>query len=147
MTLASSHPCLFPEPVPGGSLIGSVNSRFAATFALYQSDHPQGTETVVSRVPTCNSKERDHEPAHPRPRQDPEIVDVIYSLSRPKIEALVTQAWIRNIPNQSEEKLRDLVGGAVEKGLLNQNDIYSTFNNSFDSLPTEVLPLTHTFIV
>lgn len=68
------------------------------------------------------------------------LTGVIQNLSRAKVEALVTQAWIRNIPAQSEDKLRDLVIGAVNKGILNRDDIQSTFTNTFSGLPTEVLP-------
>jgi hypothetical protein len=137
-------PRLYPETVPGGSLIGSVNSRFAAAFTLYQSKHPLFQGTAESHAPTCNS---DFQPNHPLPQQrdessiDADLVNIIQNLSRSKIEALVTQAWIRNIPNQTEEKLRDLVTGAVKKGILSHDDIHYTCTNSFTCLPTEVCRL------
>ena len=132
----SSHPSLFPETVPGGSLIGSVNSRFAATFNLYQSRHHQ-SGTICSTPPTYTSFNSDY-PSQLDACTDADLINIIQNLSRSKIETLVTQAWIRNIPNQSEEKLRDLVSSAVKKGILNHDDIYSSCTNSFTSLPTEV---------
>lgn len=133
----SSLPRLFPETVPGGSLIGSVNSRFAATFTLYQSRHHQ-SEAIHSPAPTDTSLNSDY-PSQTDSCTDAGITNTVQSLSRSKIEALVTQAWIRNISNQSEEKLRDLVSSAVKKGILNHDDIHSTCTNSFTSLPTQVI--------
>jgi hypothetical protein len=63
---------------------------------------------------------------------------IIKSLSRTKIEGLVTLAWIRRIPQQEEGKLRGLVSSAVRDGLLNCDDIYATQMNSFARLPTAV---------
>jgi hypothetical protein len=139
MSPPSSHPSLFPETVPGGSLIGSVNSRFAATFTLYQSRHQQ-SGIIRSPAPTYTSLNSDY-PSQTNSCIDEDLTSIIQNLSRSKIEALVTQAWIRNIPNQSEEKLRDLVSSALRKGILNHDDIYSTCTNSFTSLPTLVFLL------
>jgi hypothetical protein len=141
MTTPTSRPRLFPETVPGGSLIGSVNSRFAASFTLYQSKHSfNGTNTVRSRAPTYSS-DYDAQPCQSQPSVDADLVNIIHHLSRSKIETLVTQAWIRNIPNQSEEKLRDLVTGALKRGILSHDDIHSSCTNSFTSLPTHVSSL------
>lgn len=144
MTPPASQPGLFPETVPGGSLIGSVNSRFAAAFTLYQSKQHFHDGTVHSHPPTYpsfNSDHQPHPPLLPEPPIDADLVNIIQNLSRSKIEALVTQAWIRNISNQTDEKLRDLVNGAVKKGILSHNDIHCTSANSFTCLPLEVCPL------
>jgi hypothetical protein len=130
----SPYARLYPEPVPGGSLIGSVNSRFTvASSALYQSKYPI---TAHSQAPTYTSFNSDYTQSGASVKGD--LTNIIQALSRPKIESLVTQAWIRNISNQSEEKLRDLVVGAVKKGILSRNDVHNTCTNSFTCLPTEV---------
>jgi len=142
MTPPPSHPPhLFPEPVPGGSLIGSVGSRFAAAFTLYQAQTPSPnlavqTDTDTSHAPTYTSFNSDFDP--PQTRMEVEMNGIIKSMSRTKIEGLVTLAWIRRIPRQEEGKLRGLVSSAVRNGLLSCDDIYSTQMNSLASLPTEV---------
>ena len=152
MTRPPPQPRLYPETVPGGSLIGSVNSRFAAAFTLYQ-QNPQFNSTIHSHAPTYTSFNSDFQP-HRLPvleqpslpssvPVDADLLKLIQNLSRSKIEALVTRAWIRNIPNQPEVKLRDLVTGALKKGILSRDDIYYTCANSFACLPTEV-PLLET---
>src|SRR5271170_2107942 len=110
MTPPLSQPHLFPETVPGGSLIGSVNSRFAAAFTMYQNKYPSKNDTVRSHAPTYTSFNSDIHSQSPQCEASVEadLVAIIQNLSRSKIEALVTQAWIRNIPNQSDDKLRDL---------------------------------------
>jgi len=135
MANPASDPRLFPEAVPGGSLIGSVNSRIFATFT-YKSAHKANT-SVRSAAPTYTSFNSDASP-HLESLFDEDITKTIQNLSRSKIEGLVTQAWIRNIPKQSDEKLRDLIASAVKKGILTQDDVHSTVANSFICLPTEV---------
>lgn len=139
MTPPASNPRLFPEPVPGGSLIGSVNSRFAATFTLYQSHNPSENGQIPD-VPSYETFNSDYQPdpSQSDSRDDKDVKNMIQNLSREKIEALVTQAWIRNIPNQSEDKLRELVAGAVKKGILTPDDIQISCVDSFTCLPTQV---------
>jgi hypothetical protein len=143
----SNPPTLFPEPVPGGSIIGSVGSHFAAAFTLYQSQHqhlpqhPQPSQPVQtapdhSHAPTYTSFNSDFQP--PQTQIEAEMDGIIKSLSRTKIEGLVTLAWIRRIPQQEEGKLRGLVSSAVRHGLLSCDDIYATQMNSFARLPTAV---------
>ena len=135
----SPQPALYPETVPGGSLIGSVTSQFAASFAICQ----KSTRTSNDVNSTVDSRETTAIGTSPSAKEPTEhdisdIQSVIQNMSRPKIEKLVTQAWIRNIPNQSEDKLRHLVSGALRKGLLNEDEIYDTFPASLISLPTHV---------
>ena len=143
-TMASACQRLYPEPVPGGSLIGSVDSRFgAAAYTLSQTtDHIRLHSSIHSQLPkhASVSSTLPSETSQLECSVNP-LTGVIQHLSRSKVEALVTQAWIRNIPNQPEDKLRDLVIGAVNKGILNQDDIQSTFTNTFSGLPTNVHPL------
>ena len=132
---------LYPDPVPGGSLIGSVDSRFSATaYTLYQKTYPRRKHSSIPVEASLDSTlPSDPDISRIQCSVDP-LTGVILNLSRSKVEALVTQAWIRNIPAQSEDKLRDPVIGAVNKGILNRDDIQSTFTNTFSGLPTEVLP-------
>src|SRR4030095_184774 len=114
------------------SLIGSVNSRFAATFTLGQFKiNPNINDSHPPTYTSLNSP--------PSTQEDANIVNVIQSLSRSKIEGLVTHAWIRNIPNQSDEQLRDLVSSAVKRGILNRDHVTSACTDSFTSLPTKVI--------
>ena len=127
-----SHPNLLPETVPGGSLIGSVNSRFAATFTLSQSKN--NSSTADSQVHTSFTSS----PSLSAP-EDANFANLIQSLSRPQIECLVTRAWIRNIPNQSDDKLRDLVSAAVKRGILDRDNVTRAYTDSFTCLPTKVV--------
>jgi hypothetical protein len=139
--MASSSQCLYPDPVPGGSLIGSVDSKFAAqAYTLYSTKPPKHKPRITQPGNSSLSSSLPSDASALEPCPNP-LNGVIEGLSRSKIEALVTAAWIRNIPNQSEAKLRDLVIGAVNKGILNQEDIQSTFTNTFSGLPTSVLSL------
>jgi hypothetical protein len=146
-TMASlSRPQLSPESVPGGSLIGSVNSHFAAAaITIYQAIPRVETQSSTrSAPPTYKSFISDEPPLAPSTESpvDATLVGVIQNLPRAKIEALVTQAWVRNIPNQSDDKLRELVKGAMKKGILNHDDIGSASEGSFTCLPTDVIPQT-----
>lgn len=139
MAYPASDPRLFPETVPGGSLIGSVNSRFIAAFTLSQNKGvPKNDATVRSAAPTYTSFNSDTGSQFQFLLEN-DLMNTIQNLSRAKIESLVTQAWIRNVPNQPDEKLRDLIAGAVKKGILTRDDIHSSFANSFTCLPTEVV--------
>jgi hypothetical protein len=141
--MASPSERLYSDPVPGGSLIGSVDSKFAAqAYTLYSAKQPKNKATRINHLTHDSlSSSLPSDTSQLEPSLDP-LNGIIDCLSRSKIEALVTAAWIRNIPNQSEAKLRDLVIGAVNKGILNQEDIQSTFTNTFSGLPTHVnLPL------
>jgi hypothetical protein len=129
---------LKPEPVPGGSLIGSVNSHFAAAAITIYQKAPR-----VEAHSSCESSDS-NEPADNSATEasvNTTLVDVIQNLPRAKIESLVTQAWIRNIPNQSDDKLRNLVTGAVKRGILNHDDIESATEGSITCLPTGVTGL------
>src|SRR5271170_5966996 len=144
----SNPPTLFTEPVPGGSLIGSVGSQFAAVFTLYQSHHQLHPQLHPAQQPhTQTGPDHSHAPTYtsfnsdlqsPQTQIDAEMDRIIKSLARTKIEGLVTLAWIRRIPQQDEGKLRGLVSSAVRDGLLTCDDIYSTQMNSFARLPTAV---------
>lgn len=139
--MASACQRLYPDPVPGGSLISSVDSRFqAAAYTLYQTSGPGKTHASIYSHPTTHASLTSSLPSETSRVECPvdPLTGVIQHLSRSKVEALVTQAWIRNIPNQPEDKLRDLVIGAVSKGILNRDDIQSTFTNTFSGLPTNV---------
>ena len=142
MAAVLSSPHLFPETVPGGSLIGSMTSNFAATFTLLQSGAHR--TDPHSKTPTSTSLESDFQqqimPTSDTPT-DSELASAINNLSRSKMETLVTQIWFRNLPNQKEGKLRDLIAGAVEKGLLKEIEIYNACDNCFTSLPTDVYSL------
>lgn len=135
---------LRPEPVPGGSLIGSVKSQFAAAAITICQKVPriETQSSNVSSLPTYNSFDpianEPPEDSATEPSVDATLVDVIQNLPRGKIESLVTLAWIRNIPNQSDDKLRTLVAGAVKRGILNYDDIESATEGSIICLPTGV---------
>ena len=148
MANTASNPRLFPEPVPGGSVIGSIDSAIFATFSLNGGNGSvtQNTSSIRSKPPTYTSFNSDAS-RHLDSFYVEDISKTIQNLSRAKIEGLVTQAWIRNIPNQSEEKLRDLVASAVKRGILTNDDVQSSFANSFTGLPTDVLPLWTLLIV
>ena len=137
-----SRPQLSPEPVPGGSLIGSVNSQFAAAaVTIYQNIPRVDTQSSTRSAPPAYKSFVSEEPPLAPSTESPvdaTLVGVIQNLPRAKIESLVTQAWVRNIPNQSDDNLRDLVTGAVKKGILNQDDIGSASEGSFICLPTDV---------
>jgi hypothetical protein len=137
MANPASRPRLFPETVPGGSLLGSVNSAIFTKFTSPKagSGVPNSTSTY-SAAPTYTSFNSDASPLLTSLEKD--TAKTIQNLSRAKIEDLVTQAWIRNIPNHSDENLRDLVTSAVKRGILTHDDVQSSFANSFTGLPTEV---------
>jgi hypothetical protein len=139
-----SRPQLSPEPVPGGSLIGSVNSHFAAAaITIYEPIPRVETQSSTRSAPPAYKSFVSEEPPLAPSIESPidaTLVGVIQNLPRAKIESLVTQAWVRNIPNQSDDKLRDLVTGAVKKGILNPDDIGSASEGSFTCLPTDVFP-------
>jgi hypothetical protein len=47
---------------------------------------------------------------------------------------------MKQIPDESEEELRQIVVGAVNDGILKPHDIQTTCTNSFMALPTDVSP-------
>jgi hypothetical protein len=135
--MTTSPNTLYPEATPGGSLIGSVNSRFAAAVispnvSIYYSP-PKPT--------SLNPSEENHS----KPRVDigtqtpySEAFAIIENLPRADMEALVTRAWMHTIHDQSEDNLRSLLLGAVNHKLLSEDDLRNTCSNSFSRLPTKV---------
>jgi hypothetical protein len=137
MTTSSLH--LYPATVPGGSIIGTVNSRFA-TAAV------SPNVSVYYTEPSSNSDSH-LEPTQAKTKGDAatqsthaDALAAINSLPRAKMEALVTRAWLQTVQNQSEDNLRNLLFGAVKHQILSEDDISNTFTDSFTCLPLKVLP-------
>jgi hypothetical protein len=136
---------LYPETVPGGSLIGSVNSHFAAAAispdaSVYynptllnsdlHSESPQKPKGEVVATPTIESP-------------DVYVSSIIQGLPRAEMEALVTRAWLYTVHNQSEDNLRNLLFGAVKHKILSEDDIHGTCTNAISRLPTKVFRCLH----
>jgi hypothetical protein len=135
MTSPTKAPQLFPEAVPGGSLIGSVNSRFAITaYGICGPDPATGGDKGADGYPQSTVCSPDQSFGY-------DFAAIVENLSRTEIEALVTRAWIRSIPNQSNEKLRDLVTGSLRRGILTEDDIHTFSPCPFTRLPIEVISL------
>ena len=124
---------LCPEPVPGGALIGSVNSRFtAAAFAPDVSVYyPPATRE--SDPPQHNPRNKLETQTH-----HTDALAVIQILHRAEMEALVTRAWLHTVHNQSEDNLRHLLRGALKHNILSEDDIARTCGNPFSRLPIKV---------